>query len=146
MSKWRAFGIVGVFALVGFLATGLLVVPLTSMGVPMGYATVIGLGIATPAIVMVGYSWTSTFDSEEYFEEGSVFGDAIREALVGALAGVVGLTVFQMIAPGAAWPRSVGIGCAILGGYAIFIRRNREYFADDVNPWVAGKVDEWLKE
>ncbi|WP_158058525.1 hypothetical protein [Halorussus halophilus] len=144
MTKRRAFATVGAFAVLGLLSAGLLLVPLLAAGVPSGYATVVGLGIAVPAVALFGYSWTETFDSEAYYEDGTVLADSLVTALGGIVGGVVGFTILSTVAPGASWTRSLGVGCALLGGYAVFIHRNREHFAEEANPWVAGKLGEWL--
>jgi hypothetical protein len=144
MTKRRAYLVVGLFAFVGFVGASLLVPPFLAVGVPLGYATVVGIGVATPALVLFGFSWTGTFDSDTYYESGTVVGDGLWTALAGVVVGSVGLTVGLLVAPESSWIRSLAVGCAILGGYAVFIRRNRDHFADDANPWVGGKLAEWL--
>lgn len=144
MTKRRAYVVVGAFAVLGLLSAGLLLPPLLAAGISTGYATTFGLGIAIPAVALFGYSWTDTFDSEAYYDSDSVFTDSLATAAGGVVGGLVGFTVFSMAFPGASWTRSLGAGCAFLGGYAVFIRRNREYFAEDANPWFAGKLGEWL--
>jgi hypothetical protein len=144
MSKRRTYLIVGAFAVVGFLGTGLLIPPLLAAGLSAGYATVVGLGIAMPAMATFGYSWTDSFDSAAYYESETLLTDCFATALGAVVVGVVGLTVLSSVAPDASWPRAVAIGVGIFGGYAVFIRQNREYFDEDTNPWVAGKLGDWL--
>lgn len=144
MSKRRTYLVVGAFAVVGFLGTGLFIPPLLAAGLSVGYATVVSLGVAMPAIATFGYSWTDTFDSEAYYDSETLLSDSLATALGGAVVGVAGLAVLSAVAPEASWVQTVAIGATILSGYAVFIHRNREYFDEDTNPWVAGKFRDWL--
>lgn len=128
------------------VANGVKMVLLT-FEIPDLYASVLGFAVVTP-ILVYSISAPGDLQTETYRRERGARGvgvDVLAITLLAAVGGSLGTAIALSSVSAESWQQALGVGFAILAGREIFTLRNREYF-DTANPWVAGKLGEWLEK
>ena len=119
-----------------------------AFGVPDPYALVLGFAVVTP-ILVYSISVSGNLQTEAYRRNRGVRGvslDALVVVLSAMVGGSLGTSITLLLLAAGSWQQAIGVSLAVLAGREAFVHRNRSYFEDGTNPWVAAKLGERIEK